>query len=110
MYNYNITDYATRLCAGFMVHSINFFVELKKVHHVRSSQGWRKRDIRYHNFFERLQLQDAIRAEIKDQNPKDTHSDEKAFHPDRRQKINALLLEEDAALRKPGVATFFADM
>ena len=91
---------ATRLCVGFIVYIINFSGVLTKVPHVRSRQGWRKRDARHHNFLERLQIQDAIRAEIKDQNPKDTISGEKAFNPKNREHIRKLLVDGGCSIEK----------
>ncbi|MCL2287976.1 MAG: hypothetical protein FWC33_02170 [Candidatus Bathyarchaeota archaeon] len=68
--------------------------------HRRSYKGIKNQWQRRYIFLERLQLQDAIRAEIKDQNPKDTLSGEKAFNPKNREHIRKLLVDSGCCIEK----------
>jgi len=68
--------------------------------HRRSYKGIKNQWQRRYNFLERLQIQDAIRAEIKDQNPKDTSSGEKAFNSKNREHIRKLLVDSGCSIEK----------
>jgi len=71
--------------------------------HRRSYKGRKNQWQRRYNFLEYLQIQDAILAEIKDQNPKDTLSGEKAFNLENREQISKLFQTECLSI----ITTFF---